>query len=210
VGWLETFNSLFSGRGHPLTPVDSRPVEAPAPAEPFNARLLAAAGVDPRRTAVYLPPLNAAAKKFDIVTPLRRSMFLAQVAHESAAFQHVVEIWGPTQAQMGYENRVMLGNVVPGDGFRFRGRGLIQITGRANYEAVGSFFGWSLAATPSFLESPAGACLSAGWFWMSHGCNELADVGDFAGVTRRINGGLNGYAHRSALWSAIYKIIDTE
>jgi putative chitinase len=167
--------------------------------------MLAAVGVDSARSATYLAPLNAACRKFDIVTPERACAFLAQVAHESDHFQYVVEIWGPTEAQKRYEGRVDLGNVYQGDGARFRGRGLIQITGRANYAAVGQFFGWSLQSTPAFLESPVGACLSAGWFWMSRGCNELADVNDFRGITRKINGGLNGYSSRLDNWIAVRK-----
>lgn len=134
--------------------------------------------------------------EFDIATPRRVAMFLAQVGHESGGLRYLREIWGPTKAQAGYEGRRDLGNTEPGDGFRFRGRGLIQITGRANYAAAGRALGVDLLAEPEMLEQPGLAARSAAWWWAAHGLNELADTGDVRACTRRINGGLNGIDDR--------------
>jgi putative chitinase len=118
----------------------------------------------------------------------------------------VREIWGPTPAQTRYEGRRDLGNVHPGDGYRYRGRGLIQTTGRANYAATTLGLRKVAPDAPDFelkpeaLEAPRWAALSAAWFWASKGLNELADAGDYMRITRRINGGTNGYEDRLALW----------
>lgn len=87
-----------------------------------------------------------------------------------------------------------------GDGWRYRGRGLLQITGRANYHAAGAGLGQPLEQEPELLEQPEWAAISAAWWWSTHGLNELADRGDFAAITRRINGGMNGQVERLALW----------
>jgi putative chitinase len=145
--------------------------------------------------------------EFEITTPARQAAFLAQVGHESGGLHFLVEIWGPTQAQSRYEMRYDLGNVAPGDGFKYRGRGLLQTTGRANYKATGEALGADLIAQPELLGEPALACRSAGWFWKKHGLNELADAGDFERITKRINGGLNGYAERLGLYEVAKEVI---
>lgn len=99
----------------------------------------------------------------------------------------------------GAEN---LGNVEPGDGWRFRGRGLKQLTGRDNYRRCGAALGLDLLAYPDRLLQPVNAALSAGWFWQSKGLNDAADRGDVRAMTRLVNGGLNGLDQRAALWSA--------
>ena len=106
-----------------------------------------------------------------------------------------------------YESRADLGNVRPGDGVRFRGRGLLQVTGRANYAACGKALGLDLLAQPELLEQTVNACRSAGWFWQTRGLNALADAGDQLKVTRRINGGVNGLAERLALYQAARKVL---
>ncbi|ELK4757846.1 TPA: glycoside hydrolase family 19 protein [Pseudomonas aeruginosa] len=103
-------------------------------------------------------------------------------------------------ANNAYAARNGNGDEASGDGWRFRGRGLLQITGRANYRAAGGGLGQPLEAEPELLEQPDWAALSAAWWWSTHGLNELADRGEFAAITSRINGGLNGQAERLALW----------
>ncbi|HFS0815193.1 glycoside hydrolase family 19 protein [Pseudomonas aeruginosa] len=99
-----------------------------------------------------------------------------------------------------YASRNGNGDDASGDGWRYRGRGLLQITGRLNYCAAGAGLGLPLEAEPELLEQPEFAALSAAWWWASHGLNELADRGEFAAITRRINGGTNGLEERLALW----------
>lgn len=153
------------------------------------------------RATTFLPFLDDAMHEFSIDTPERQAAFLAQVAHESGSLHFLVELWGPTATQTRYETRYDLGNVAPGDGYKYRGRGLIQITGRDNYKKAGDALGVNLIDQPELLGEPALACRSAAWFWKTHGCNELADAGDFEHITKRINGGLNGYAERLGFWA---------
>lgn len=162
----------------------------------------AATGSTIARAALWSDALQAACDRYGIGTPTRAAAFLAQIGHESGHLIYVREIWGPTPAQKRYEGRKDLGNTVPGDGKRFMGRGLIQITGRANYARAATALGLDLLNHPELLEEPANAALSAAWFWSTHGLNELADAGEFEAITRRINGGLNGEADRVALYDA--------
>lgn len=106
-----------------------------------------------------------------------------------------------------YGGRLGNGPEQSGDGWRFRGRGLIQTTGRANYRATGQGIGADLEQTPELLEQPRYAALSAAWFWQEHGMNELADAGQFQAITKRINGGLHGLAERVALWEAAKRVL---
>lgn len=153
-----------------------------------------------QRAGVFVPALNRAMQRYQINTLSRQAAFLAQIGHESGQLRYVREIWGPTSAQSRYEGRKDLGNTQPGDGRRFMGRGLIQITGRENYRRTGAALGIPLLNSPELLEQPEWAAVSAAWWWASHGLNELADAGEFEQITRRINGGLNGQADRLALW----------
>jgi putative chitinase len=100
-----------------------------------------------------------------------------------------------------------LGNTQPGDGFRYRGRGLIQITGRANYTECGAALGFDLEGEPEKLGEPELAARSAAWFWDSRSLNDLADNGDFMAITKRINGGLNGYADRVARFETAMDVL---
>ncbi|KAB8053140.1 glycoside hydrolase family 19 protein [Janthinobacterium rivuli] len=156
-----------------------------------------------RRATLFLAPLNAAMAEFSIDTPLRQASFLAQVGHESGQLRYVREL----ASGAAYEGRADLGNVIAGDGVRFKGRGLLQVTGRANYAACGVALGLDLLAAPQLLEQTMFACRSAGWFWQSRGLNRLADAGDQERVTRRINGGVNGLAERLALYVAARKVL---
>lgn len=153
-----------------------------------------------RQAGVFVPALNMAMNRYGIVGTARAAAFIAQVGHESGQLRYVREIWGPTAQQAGYEGRADLGNTAPGDGSKYRGRGLIQITGRANYAACGEALGLDLVNQPALLEQPQHAAMSAAWFWSTRGLNTLADQGDFVKITRRINGGLTGQDDRQALY----------
>ena len=144
------------------------------------------------RLALFVEPLNAAIEEFGIQ---RIPEFLAQTAHESGGYFYTREIWGPTPAQAGYEGRKDLGNTEPGDGSLYRGRGLIQVTGRANYAKCAEALDLPLLDNPQLLEQPMPAARSAGWFWKAHG---LDGITDFERLTRKINGGVNGLADRYA------------
>lgn len=157
----------------------------------------------------WLTPLAFACARYNIDTKARLAAFLAQIGHETARLQFVREIWGPTPAQRRYEGRADLGNVEPGDGKRFMGRGLIQVTGRANYRAVTKALRETMREVPNFeadplaLEEPRWAAMSAAWYWDSRNLNLLADdesEESFVKITRRINGGVNGLADRKKLW----------
>ena len=156
---------------------------------------------------VFVPVLNAAMVHYQIIGPKRLAAFIAQIGHESGQLKYVKEIWGPTAAQEKYEGRKDLGNTVAGDGSKYRGRGLIQITGRANYIACGEGLGLDLIKQPELLEKPQHACMSAAWFWASKGLNTLADADQFDKITRRINGGQNGAADRQALYARALKVL---
>jgi putative chitinase len=144
------------------------------------------------RLSGFIDPLNRAMVEFVIETPLRQAAFLAQVSHESGGFYYVKEL----ASGRAYEGRKDLGNIFPGDGVRYKGRGLIQVTGRANYAECSKALGEDFIKAPELLERPVHACRSAAWFWSSRGLNELADERDFRRITRRINGGYNGLEDR--------------
>jgi predicted chitinase len=147
-----------------------------------------------------LPHLNAAMAEFGIDTLLRTAAFAAQLAHESGEFRWMEEIWGPTSAQKRYEPQTdlskRLGNSEAGDGLRFKGRGPIQLTGRANYSRFGDLLGLDLIGSPAQAAAPGVAFRIAALFWKNRGLNEFAEAGDFREVTRRINGGFNGLEDR--------------
>ena len=156
---------------------------------------------------VYVPVLNTAMNRYQIVGAKRVAAFIAQIGHESGQLKYVKEIWGPTAAQTRYEGRADLGNTQPGDGSKYRGRGLIQITGRANYKACGDALGLELINHPELLEKPQHACMSAAWFWATKGLSTLADEGKFETITRRINGGVNGLTDRQMLYARALKVL---
>lgn len=141
--------------------------------------------------AAALPAVIAFA---DLSTPLRLAHFLAQCAHESAGLATTVEY----ASGAAYEGRKDLGNIQPGDGVRFKGRGLIQLTGRANYAKACEALNMPLTLYPERAAEFPAAALTAAWFWKTHGLNKFADADDVERVTQRINGGLNGLASRKA------------
>lgn len=148
------------------------------------------------RLAAFTDGVNATFDQYEINTPLRMAHFLAQIMHESGGFRWLREIWGPTATQRGYEGRSDLGNNQPGDGKRFMGRGLIQLTGRNNYTQFKNAIGVDVVSNPVLVEQPPYAVIVAGWFWDSRGLNKYADLDDLRQVTRRINGGYNGLKDR--------------
>jgi putative chitinase len=134
------------------------------------------------------------ATKFGIDTPLRQQHFLAQCAHESDHFQTTREY----ASGRAYEGRKDLGNTQKGDGERYRGRGLIQLTGRYNYEAASKALGEPYVDKPELVEVFPAAAIVSGWFWAKNDINKHADRDDIRAVTKVVNGGLNGLNSRQA------------
>lgn len=194
------------------------------------------ASVMPRaKSAIWFGPLTAAMAERDIDSPQRMAAFLAQIAHESGEMTRIEErlsytakrmtqVWPsrfPDEAAAApfagnpqrlankvYAGRMGNGDEASGDGFRFRGRGLIQLTGRSNYATAGTALGLDLLGNPDQLLQPEPAARSAAWFWKSRGLNELADhrpgdddQQDFTRITKLINGGTAGLAERLAYWA---------
>jgi putative chitinase len=186
------------------------------------------------RAQMFLPHLIETMVMYEINTPARVAAFLAQVGHETGHLTWTSEIWGPTLDQARYERDpecdwppvtkdsrnskpYQLGNSEPGDGQRFKGRGLLQITGRANYasarDRMRKVFGMRV---PDFVQEPKRladaewAALSAGDYWKSRSLNAVADAGDFVTLTRRINGGINGLQQRQALWTVSKQVLAEE
>lgn len=161
----------------------------------------------PATAASKLPFLNPAMERYGINTYLREAAFLATIAYESDYLTVFTEIWGPTAAQNSYEMNSSLGNVMKGDGYKFRGRGAIQITGRANYEEASSALGYDFAVDPNALATPMWAIDSAAWWWQRHGCNEEADKPDFKRCTRIVNGGYTGLADRTDIYNRAIAVL---
>lgn len=166
-----------------------------------------------KQAGVFASALSLAMDRFQINTRLRMAAFIAQVGHESGQFRYVKELGGD-QYLSKYDTGTLakrLGNTpeADGDGQKYRGRGLIQVTGRDNYLACSkALFGDDrLLRTPELLEQAEWAAKSAAWFWNSRNLNALADAGNFVGVTRRINGGLNGLDEREAFYEAALKVM---
>ena len=180
---------------------------------------------------VFVPVLNTVMSRYQIVSVKRIAAFIAQVGHESGDLTRLVEnlnysadalrmTWPnrfdaemasavarkPEQiANIAYGNR--MGNTAAGDGWKYRGRGLIQITGKNSYRVCGEALGLDLMAQPELMEKPQHACMSAAWFWATNGLNSLADAGKFDAITQRINGGQNGAADRQALYAKALKAL---
>ncbi|AZC17598.1 glycoside hydrolase family 19 protein [Pseudomonas sp. CMR5c] len=182
---------------------------------------------------VFVPALNRAMVRWKIDSRVRQAEFLAQVGHESGQLRSLVEnlnysaealarTW-PNRftpqtagayarqpekiANKVYGGRMGNGPDASGDGWRFRGRGLLQVTGRSNYRAAGEGLGLPLEAQPELLEQAEHAAQSAAWWWAAHGLNDLADKGDFLTITKRINGGTNGLEDRQALYERALKVL---
>ena len=146
-----------------------------------------------------LKPLNDTLVRFNINTPLRIAHFIAQVAHESGAFQYLKEIASGAAYDTG-RLAARLGNTpeADGDGQKYKGRGYIQLTGTSNYRLFDEFTGrkHDLMNHPERIEQPDLAMLAAGWYWSRNDLNRLADRDDLLSITKRINGGTNGLEDR--------------
>ena len=187
----------------------------------MNNEQLQSLGIDPK----WLKPLEDTFAKYDINTPKRQAAFIGQCAHESINFtkleeglnyspERLMQVWSsrfpdlPTAmkyahdpiklANKVYANRMGNGSEESGEGSKYHGRGLIQLTGKEDYERCGEALGLDLIHQPGLLVQPDYACMSAGWFWNKKGLNALADVQDYDTMTKRINGGLNGLDDRKA------------
>lgn len=148
---------------------------------------------------LYLPTLNAANARYGIITPQREAAFLGQLAHESGGLRY----WEEIASGAAYEGRQDLGNTHPGDGRRYKGRGPIQLTGRANYRRAGAALGLDLEEHPNQVATPAVGFLVAAWFWADRRLNDLADEDTedaYRRITRRLNGGLTGWQDRLIYW----------
>ncbi|MGK7915808.1 MAG: glycoside hydrolase family 19 protein [Prochloraceae cyanobacterium] len=154
--------------------------------------------------ATYVKPLNKVLHDFEINTAKRAAAFIAQIAHESGSLRYKEEI----ASGAAYEGRKDLGNTQPGDGKRYKGRGLIQLTGRSNYRQCGKALGLPLEENPQVVvQDPYTNAAVAGWYWQSRNINAAADAGDFRKVTKLINGGYNGYPDRCQFWERAKKVI---
>lgn len=140
------------------------------------------------RIDTYLPIINGWSEHFRINTPLRMAHYLAQIAHESGELRYTKEL----ASGRAYEGRKDLGNTHKGDGVRYKGRGLIQITGRVNYSKYAKYCGYDVVKKPELLEQPTGATRSSMWIFDTFGCNELADEDNLKAIRKKINGGYNG------------------
>jgi len=169
----------------------------------LTAALLARClGVTEKVATTWLLPVQYAVMHAELTTANRLASFLAQIGHETGSLKWLSEIWGPTAAQSRYQTHPRLGNTQPGDGYRYRGRGMIQITGRANYRALTRALRVldcpDFEANPDALLEPRWAALSAASFWIGHSLNTHADVEDTLGITHVVNGGTNGLDDRIA------------
>ncbi|HTL89517.1 MAG TPA: glycoside hydrolase family 19 protein [Leptolyngbya sp.] len=164
----------------------------PLPELDIDRLLKIAPYADAAQVAALFPHLLLTLAENEINTPLRQAHFLAQLIHESGSFNYLEEI-DPGDY---LEGRTDLGNTQAGDGRRFKGRGLIQITGRSNYQTCGQALGIDLIQAPTRLADYDLACFSAGWFWSKNRINEYADRDDIEKVSQTVNGGLNGFEER--------------
>jgi len=163
---------------------------------------LIAAGVPRNIATAEAPRAEKAMVEFDIATQRRAEQFLAQVCHESGGLRYFEEI----ASGAAYEGRSDLGNTQPGDGRRYKGRGPIQLTGRANYKWAGGRLKLPLETKPHLAAQHDIGWRIAGLYWQSRGLNAPADRGDIVAVTRAINGGENGLASRRAYLAKLQRV----
>ncbi|HML83173.1 MAG TPA: glycoside hydrolase family 19 protein [Thiomonas arsenitoxydans] len=167
------------------------------------AAWLATIAHESARLTTLVENLNYSAEGLARTWPAR----YADITGQPTQFAHKIARDPERIANHAYANRLGNGSAGSGDGWKYRGRGLIQITGRDNYARSGAELGLDLIARPEQLEQPFLAALSAAEWWSRNGCNQLADTGDMAAVTRRVNGGLNGLDDRLKLYSAALRYL---
>ena len=143
--------------------------------------------------------------KYGITTPLRLAHFFSQIAHESGGFKYLAELGGKSYFDK-YEGRKDLGNTQKGDGYKFKGRGYIQVTGRANYSEISKDLKIDFINNPELLEQEVNAMVSALWFWNKRKLNQFADLDDIKTITKKINGGYNGLKERREYLTQYKKI----
>lgn len=177
-----------------MTPPTPPELTPPKPLT-LTVDILAACGADRTAAAKYVAQMNELLPYYRINTLLRVANFLGQILHESNRLK-AVEEYASGEA---YEGRKDLGNTQPGDGKRFKGRGLVQLTGRANYTAFARKFGIDCINKPELLTQPRWALATALWYWDTRNLNLIADKDDLKRITRIINGGYNGLSDRTAL-----------
>lgn len=190
----------------------------------MNPELIAqCTGARPDRAERCAEALTEAMASFDINTPERMAMFLANIGHETGGLKYLTEIWGPTAAQERYEGRKDLGNTQPGDGHRFSGHGMLQVTGRYNHAKArdrlrARFPDMNVPdfeESPELLAEPKWASLSAGDYIERTSCNHFADIGDFDGYADTINrgrktaadGDSNGWEDRTKLYKIAIRVL---
>lgn len=171
-----------------------------------DALLAAMPGLTTARAQQFVEPLNASMRQFQITNLNRSEHYLAQIGHESLSLRYLEEIHDGSN----YEGRKDLGNIYPGDGRRFKGRGPLQVTGRHNYTAAAHATGLDLVNNPQLASQPRYAFVISAWWWWNAGCNQIADGGPGAvqALTRRINGGYNGLADRQARYARVRALGD--
>jgi putative chitinase len=176
-----------------------------AKARGLTAEMLQAIMPDapPAKVREYLPLVRAAMAEANITTPLRQAGFLAQLGHESDQFRSLNEYGDGLR----YEGSKVLGNTVPGDGPRFKGRGPIQLTGRDNYTRAGKALKLDLVNHPELAAEPGNGFRIAAWYWADRGLNSAADAQDLEGMTRKIQGALGGLPARAQLYARALQVL---
>lgn len=180
--------------------------------------IAAGCGSTQLRAATWLNPIQSACNAYSITAPLDVAAFLATIGVESGRLVFTAELWGPTTAQQAYdppgEKAQALGNTDPGDGELYKGRGLIQITGKANYSICGLALNLPLVEHPELLQTPDNAATSAAWFWSNNKLSPFAEAGNFLATQRAVNlGNPNSkgmpldYSQRLALYGAAKKAL---
>ena len=198
-------------------------------------QLASAANIDMAHAEHLVAPINAAITEADLSTPHRLAAFIAQCGHESGGFKFLEEnlnykadslckVWpshfneeianeyahNPEKiANRAYAGRMHNGDEASGDGWAFRGRGFLQITGKVTYEQCSHELGYDFVSNPDAVATPEGASITAAWFWKKHNLNHFVDNNDFTGLTKAINGGTIGLEDRMARYQHALSVVSS-